>query len=302
MKKIDFKFRKAIMGLVLAGGVGVFISCEPEPKNELDGKGPNILRADAGPDKLVVAPTTTSTVTLATIYKDANSAAALNQTVSASFSVDPQIVLDRNAANPDDIQYAPLDAQYFSFSPAALEFGPGEWIKELKMDMKAAGLDLSKDYAIGLVTTATGYTAGGDKFIKVALPSAYEGQYKSTGKRYNYNAASDADQSTNPPSGTLVSVQSWTFDPTTASTLSSKTVAIHAGNSDGGFGRINVTVNPSNNTVTLVPNADCTLNALVLSTHYPSTYDPATKTLDLWYEYTNTSGTFRIIHDKLVHK
>jgi hypothetical protein len=285
---------------MMASASALLFSCEPDPKNELDGKGPNILRADAGPFKLVVAPTITSSVKLATIWKDANSAAALNQTVSATFSLDPQVVLDHNAANPDDIQYTPLDGSYFAFNPSNLELGAGEFTKDLGIDMHAAGLDLSKDYAIGLVMTATGYTAGGDKFIKIALPSAYEGQYVSTGTRFNFNAASDADQSVYPPTG-WVSAPTWTFDPTTASTLSSKTVAIHAGNSDGGFGHINVTVH-ADNSVTIVPNDDIALNALVQSTHYTSTYDPSTKTLDLYYEYTNTTGTFRIIHDKLVHK
>jgi hypothetical protein len=208
--------------------------------------------------------------------------------------------LDHNAANPDDIQYTPLPSQYFTFSPSTLNFESGAFNQTIGLTMNAAGLDLSKDYAIGLVASSEGWTPGGDKFIKIALPSAYEGDYKSTGTRYNFADVSSANQTTFPPTGWTTTAP-WVFDPTTASTLSSKTVAIHAGNLDGGFGRINVTVNPDNSVV-IVPNDDIGLNALVQSTHYTSTYDPATKTLDLYYEYTNTNGTFRIIHDNLVHK
>ncbi|GHN00476.1 hypothetical protein WSM22_19650 [Cytophagales bacterium WSM2-2] len=282
-----------------------FTACNTDDKDDLDGKGPNILRADAGPDKLFVATSTTSSGTLATIHKDANSAAGLNVPVSATFTVDASIVTAHNAANPGGIQYAAMDPQYFSFSPASLDFGAGETQKDLGIVMKANGLDLSKDYAIGLVITANGYTGGGDKFIKIALPSAYEGDYTSIGERYNFAQAADANSTTWPPTG-QVSVATWNYTSTTASTLSSKTVAVHAANSNGGFGRINLTVDPATNKVTIVPNDDIALNALVQSTHRPSTYDPATKTFELYYQYTNLPdangvSSFRMLHHKLKH-
>jgi Domain of unknown function (DUF1735)/Domain of unknown function (DUF4361) len=283
---------------LILSGVFLAASCAYEEKDNLAGQGPNILRADAGPDKLVVASTVTSSVMLATVWRDANLSSSLNQPVSVSFSTDPAIVTAYNAEN--GTEYLPLGASLFTFNPSTLNFGAGVFNQDVGITLKAVGLDLSKDYAIGLVMNASGWTAGGDKFIKLALPSAYEGDYISTGTRYNFSTVGDAITTTWPPTG-WVSFANWTFNPTTANTLSSRTVAVHAGNSNGGFGRINITVN-TDNSVTIVPNSDIGLNELVQSTHRPSTYNPTTKTFELYYQYTNTTGTFRLLYDKLVKK
>jgi Domain of unknown function (DUF1735)/Domain of unknown function (DUF4361) len=279
-------------------GAILISSCVYDESDKLVGKGPNILRVDAGPDKLVVAPSVTSTVTLAEVWRDANAPGEMDGSVSVSFGTNNQIVTDYNTEH--DTEYVPLNAALFSFDPAQLTFESGVFKKSLVITLKAAGLDLTKDYAIGLTANVTGWVAGGDKFIKLALPSAYAGDYISTGVRYNFTTTADADFTNWPPSG-FVSTGPWTFNPTTASTLSSKTVAVHAANSDGGFGRINITVN-ANNSVTIVPNDDIGLNALVQSTHRPSTYNPTTKTFELYYEYTNANGTFRMLRHQLVKK
>src|SRR5258708_6230030 len=178
------KMNKRFISLVVLVTLVMSVTrCIKDDKDDLIGVGPKIIRVDAGPDKLVVVPTITSSVTLAQVWRDATSTGSLAQAVSVNFSTDPQIVLDHNAANPDDIQYTPLPPQYFSFSPTSLNFDAGVFNQTIGLTMNGAGLDLSKDYAIGLVSSADGWTPGGDKFIKIALPSAYEGDYKSTGTR-----------------------------------------------------------------------------------------------------------------------
>lgn len=299
--------RKLYVVAAMAAMLIAPVSCIEEWESEIEGKGTNNLRVDAGPDALAVSPTVTSTVKIANIWRDANSPAGLKSGTTVTFSTDPALVADYNEENGTN--YEPLPTQYFSFEPATLTFAEGDFVKELNIKMNAAGLDLSKDYAIGLVSTADGWRAVGNKFIAVALPSAYEGDYVSTGVRYNYNATSDAKVDTWPPTG-FASSSAWNFDPTTASTLSSKTVAVHAANDNGGFGRINLTVTDEVinvdgqdvNVVNITPNSDIGLNALVKSTHRESTYNPATKTFELYYEYTNTNGTFRNLYHKLVKK
>jgi hypothetical protein len=281
-------------------------SCIEEGTDEIKGKGNNNIRVFGGKDKLAVAPTITSTVKLAEIWRDATSESSLNESVTVTFSVDPQFVSEYNEEH--GTSYEPMDIKYFSFTPASMTFAPGEFKKELEVTLNAAGLDLSKDYGVGIkVNAPEGWHGAGDTFVALALPSAYEGSYHSSGIRYNYNSAGDANTSTWPPTG-WVSTGPWDYPTTNASTLSSKTVAVHAANSNGGFGRINITVTAEtvtvngvvHNLVSIEPNGDITLTNFVQSTHHKSTYNPNTKTFELYYEYTNANGTFRNIRHVLV--
>lgn len=272
------------------------VGCIEEDKNEIEGKGPKNIRLYGGPDKLAVADSVVDTLKLADVWRDAINEATLNEQVNVNFTLTPELVEAYNEANGTEL--VPLSADYFSFYPSTLTFEPGVFKQDLVVRMHAAGLDLSKDYAIGLTVDAPGWQGGGDKVIKLALPSAYAGSYHSTGVRYNYNSAGEANTSTWPPTG-WVSTGPWDFPNVTASTLSSKVIAVHAANSNGGFGRINLQVN-ADNSVTITPNSDIGLANLVQSTHRPSTYNPDTKTFELYYEYTNANGTFRNLRHVLV--
>ena len=272
------------------------VGCIEDNKNEIEGKGPKNIRVYGGPDKLAVADSIVDTLKLADIWRDAINEASLNESVDVQFSLNPALVDAYNEANGTEL--VALDPAYFDFYPSTLGFDPGVFKQDLNVIMHAAGLDLSKDYAIGLKIDAGTWQGAGDKVIKLALPSQYAGSYHSTGIRYNFNSAGEANTSTWPPTG-FVSTGPWDYPSTPAATLSSKVVAVHAANSNGGFGRINLQVNPDN-TVTITPNSDIGLANLVQSTHRPSTYDPDTKTFELYYEYTNANGTFRSMRHVLV--
>ena len=62
---------------------------------------------------------------------------------------------------------------------------------------------------------------------------------------------------------------------------------------------MNVTINPDN-TVKIEATGATAVPALVPLPGKTSTYDPATKTFNLYYQWTNTNGTFRVAHDVLV--
>lgn len=293
--------------LIAIGALLVSSCAYDEADHLIDGKGPNQIRFYGGQDKLVVAASLTADVVIGKVFRDANSSKSLNEQVSITFAVDASVVDDYNVAN--GTEFVALPADKFSFNPGSLVIASGDFETELKITMAAAGLDLSKDYAIGLTGTSDGWDVVGDKFLQLVFLSPYAGEYTSTGTRYNYNAAGDADVTNWPPSG-YVSTGPWSFD-TEATTIKANIVAMHAANSDGGFGRINVTVtntafdSDSNGStesflVTIVPNADIGLNALVQSTHRQSYYNPNTKSFKLYYEYTNTNGTFRNLEHNMV--
>lgn len=106
--------------------------------------------------------------------------------------------------------------------------------------------------------------------------------------------------------------------PVLATTIKANIIAVHATNSNGGFGRINVKVTNTpfdsdgvggaeSFVVEIMPNGDIGLNVLVQSTHRQSYYTPANPQgtgdkFKFYYEYTNTNGTFRNLEHNLTRK
>ncbi len=67
---------------------------------------------------------------------------------------------------------------------------------------------------------------------------------------------------------------------------------------------MNLQVDPNTNLVTIISTPETLLNALIPLQGPgapPSTWDPVAKQFNLYYQYTNTSGTFRVLHDVLTH-
>ena len=163
--------------------------------------------------------------------------------------------------------------------------------------------------SLGITSVSEGATASGNfgAILFNFYHNPYDGDYHSTGTRYNFAAASDYagwDGTNNTATGTILSAPTWDFPSTAVLTVNATTSTLHAGNQNGAFGTINIEVDPATNEVTIISTADTGLNALIPLVGPgapPSTWNPATKTLDLYYQYTNTTGSFRVIHDKLVH-
>ena len=163
--------------------------------------------------------------------------------------------------------------------------------------------------SLGIVSASGGVTVSGNfgAILFNFYHNAYDGDYHSVGKRFNFNVAGDYagwDVAGNTATGTIASTAPWDFPNTAVLTVNSTRSTLHAGNSDGGFGTIDIIVNETTNEVEIISTADTGLNALIPLTGPnapPSTWDPATKTFNLYYQYTNTSGTFRVLHDVLTH-
>jgi Domain of unknown function (DUF1735)/Domain of unknown function (DUF4361) len=143
----------------------------------------------------------------------------------------------------------------------------------------------------------------------------YDGTYQSTGTRYNFASSADfagwntASDMPNAAS-TIVSSPTWDF-VTGISTVNAENSLVHAGNLDGNFGQLNLKVN-ADNTVTITStcpanDGSCSPPQTTLANIAPlngatSTWDPVTKKFNLYYQYTNPSGTFRVLHAVLMHQ
>lgn len=146
----------------------------------------------------------------------------------------------------------------------------------------------------------------------------WDGAYSSTVKRYNFSVATNYtgwNPGTDAPlaSSTILSSSTTVFASAQANTVNALNTTVPAGNANGGFGLINLKVKADNTVIisTTCPanDATCALPAAQLANLFPldgpgapnSTYVLGTKTFNLYYKYTNLSGTFRVIHTTMVH-
>lgn len=146
----------------------------------------------------------------------------------------------------------------------------------------------------------------------------WDGNYTANGTRYNYNAASEYtgwNNATDMPNATPDGVTAIGPGTTTLITVNSKYTLMHLAQDLLGtaFGYMRVQVH-SDNTVSIAStcpdndvSGDCSppLSSLANIAPLPGktcTYNPATKTFNMYYQYTNTSGTYRAIHEVLVHQ
>jgi hypothetical protein len=173
--------------------------------------------------------------------------------------------------------------------------------------------------AIVITSAPAGYLISGSTgyILFNFYHNIYDGPYHSVGTRWNFNQASDytgwnsAAKTPNAASLALIAgTGPWDFPATQVVTVNAQNSLVHEGNSDGGFGLINIKVN-ADNTVTIsstcpANDGSCAPPLTNVANLLPlpgttSTYDPATKTFELYYQYTNPAGTFRVIYDHLVH-
>jgi hypothetical protein len=217
------------------------------------------------------------------VYVNIASPAPVAQDVVVTLALDPTGLADYNSANGSS--YEVPDATVFSIASLKVTIKAGQNLGSLPIVIHPDKVDLSKQLAIPLkIADASGRTISQNLqtvIYAITVKNKYEGTYASSGSRYNFNSTADAPN--NP-----ASVATWSFD-TYMSTVDANTCAVQAGNLNGGF-------------VTIAATANTGLNALVPTPGKTSTYDPSTKTFHLYYQYTNTNGTFRLLDHVLVAK
>jgi hypothetical protein len=163
--------------------------------------------------------------------------------------------------------------------------------------------------SLGIVSASGGVTVSGNfgAILFNFYHNAYDGDYHSVGTRYDFAVAGDYagwDVAGNKATGTIAATRPWNFPSTPVLTVNATRSTLHAGNDLSAFGTFDVIVNETTNEVEIVSTSATGLAALIPlkgPNALPSTWDPATKTFNLYYQYTNEAGTFRVLHDVLTH-
>lgn len=290
-------------------------SCIPQDTDEIAGIGTSLLRIDAADNfNLVSFDAEVQTRTVVTIRRDAVSQADLAGSTSVEFELDNTIIDDYNTANelsPDDgTGFIPLPEESYSFvdvSGSTFEFGSGEFIKEIQIELDPSFLDLSLKYALPVRIKNPGgsykiVNAADFVLVQIIVKNMYDGIYASVGARYNFVGPLSAsytgwDDALNEPIG-YSAVIPWEFD-TPVGTRGPSTVAVHIANVNGDFGFMNVTIQ-NDNTILIETSAESAFEVTNLEGK-TSYYDPDTKTMYLYYTYVNGAGDARILADELVY-
>ena len=326
---MTMKMNKKYLSFLMSAAMLIMATaCNYDEKDELDGKGLRLIRLrtsgtledDSRFPTAVAAFNPHETKGIVTINRDAISNSDLNTSTSVDVTILGQSGLDAlNAAaeaNGADYTYEVLPTDSYTVegvTGSTFTFGPGEAIKELQIKLDPTeSYDFAAHYIlpIQLSNVPAPYTLSATNniiYVSIVLKNIYDGIYVSTGTRYNYSSVGAYpgwDTANDQPLSWESITGPWEFEYP-VSTVNETTSTSHAAQLDGGFGTLNLTVNPDN-TVTITPNATTGVtNVTDLAGGPVSTYDPETKTFNLYYQYTNQSGatltSHRVLHNILVY-
>lgn len=286
----------------------------------------NPASATTAPYRLYVNSYAISTAEQHTVQISYSGAHSNNSDITVELAVSPQALDEYNEflvesgvaagdtladGSPDMShipQYLLMPASFYTVPSMTVTIPKGETKANIVFTVNTTLFDFAKAYALPLriVSTSSGVISGnyGAALYNIGAKNAYHGNYHSFGTRWNFANYAAWNGLCCPPTGFL-NTGPWDFN-TQVLTVDEFTSTIHAANSDGGFGTINITVNPATNVVTVAPNASTALNGLIPmqpSAGKTSTYDPVTKTFQLYYQYQNLpvgTGSFRALEHTAV--
>lgn len=154
-------------------------------------------------------------------------------------------------------------------------FNGGEFVKYLKLKLNPGKLDLSKKYALGFTLSETDngiISSQKDALIEIVIKNQYDGVYQATGV-FMHPTAGDRDID----------------ELKDLETSGPNSVIAPLGDLGGAGYFMELTVN-ADNSVTIKPKG---VTPNIDQTWGPNTYDPATKTFDLFYSY-NTAAPRKV--------
>ncbi len=240
-------------------------------------------------------------VDLFTVRRDVNSNSSLNTSNTVVLDFDAAAITAYNTANsksyimlPDAI-YTVTNQPGIKKTATGLEitFAPGEFSKEVAINLDGSKFDLSKTYALAYkMKNSAGLTISGTDNIlaAVSIKNQYDGKYTVTGSVVREG---DPVLSGSFPEQEYILL---TAGPTT---LDMNKVAVWAtGAVVGGIGPFRLTLNPVTNDVTVT---DAVNAAVVNNPAGINKYDPATKTFRISV-YWGTGPANRAWEAKFVYK
>ena len=272
-----------LMGLIL-------VSCEKAAKNEIEGKGNNLVRMKTTGDitpVLFTADAVLQTGEVAEVWRDVVSQSDLNEATSVKLAADNALISAYNTAHAETFE--PLPISSYTIDPLDLNFEPGQYLKSLKIKLNPSTLDLSKKYALAfkIASTGTGYGISNGRsagIYRILITNKYHGGYRSTGNFDHPTAPRTIDKDK--------------FLTTTGPS----TVETEFGDLGSSGWKMKLTVN-ADNTITMVPSgaANSTTALMYDDPIYNNKYNPATKTYWVKYGYP-MPGPTRIITEKITMK
>jgi hypothetical protein len=233
------------------------------------------------------------TVDVFSIKRDAKSAADLQKDQTITLTVLPDAIDKYNEDN--DTEYSLLPTSLYTVSSTKVtagangnltaKFAPGDFQNYFTIKLDGSKFDLTKKYALAYkITDAAGLTihaASKDTlYTFFAIKNKYDGAYRSTGTFHHPTAgdrAIDRDKTLTTAGATAVSTEIGDIG-----------------------GSMTLTVNEATNEVTVSGNVSAT-QPLIPVPGKTNTYDPATKSFILNYQYTGGGG-FRVVEETIKHK
>lgn len=240
-----------------------------------------------------VTPTSEQFV-LIELSRDASSAADLNKALTVKLTKNPTLIANYNSAN--GTSYIELPAAAYQIEDISnITFDPGQFIKQVKITINKALMDLSLQYALGYTISAVG--EGGwissdahDALYGIGLKNQFDGVY--TLKNRFYHPAS-----ANPATNLTINVEMWTSGANSVKIFSPDFGGYyHPWRS--GAGAITAfsaqepkyTIDATTNAVTVQNSYSGAVTFYMMGPGYTSRYDPATKTIYAKFGYNYLAG------------
>jgi len=263
--------------------------------------------------------------------KDINVALELDPRIIEKYN--NKIVADARAAaivlgqDPDeaeeDVQgdlFDVLDASLYTTGALNLVIPAGQRTAKLSVTLKPAQFDFAKNYALAfkIVSASEGPISGnfGNIIVKISAKNQFDGAYSLSGDAFGAPSRTNVYQAGSFAWGGTIELRTFSanvvdfYDATTnwGGGISQWILLLpNSATGVGGFGssRPRFTIDPTTNKVTSVVNAfpnPANGRAFALDPTYDSKFDPASKTLDLRFLFTQPGFETLSVHYKLVYK
>lgn len=236
-----------------------------------------------------------------TLRRDVNSSNSLNASNTVVLDFDAAAITAYNTANktsytvlPETIYTVPTGNGIKKTSTGLeITYAPGEFSKEIAINLDGGKFDLSKTYALAYkIKSSDGLTISGTDHVLVAISikNKYDGKYSVTG-----SVVRGGDLVLSGP----FPEQEYSLLTAGPLTLDMSRVAVWAsGDNIGGIGPFRLTLNPTTNVITVT---DALNDKVVNNPAGVNMYDPATKTFRISV-YWGTGPTNRAWEATFVYK
>ena len=276
-------------------------SCIKDDLVELTDQGSTLLLVAGGTEKeMFFSPfSDVKRISLFDIHRNVPSNAVLNTQGTVKLKAAPEYMDEYNDENGTDYEWLPAGIFNFSNVPGVsasgdeitLTYSPGDFAKEVAVDLDGAKWDLAHKYAMAYRISDPGdarITTGNEVFITfIAVKNIYDGIYKiNSGSVLRYS------DPTTPTEGDALNGSLEGNPNVILATIDANTVEISnltwAGGASGiaGIDNLRARIDPVTNEVTMFALGNPTL---ANREGMENSYDPETKTLTLNFDWNQTS-------------